>query len=155
MSGGGGQVLVGNGDECRMGGDWQNFRQLGGPPVPPGKKPWLNDWLIDWLIDWMIDWLIDWLIDWFFFLSRFLYEHWNMPSTITLKISTSKIQSELHWHKFFLFYKVLLIFFLYADEYDKCRVGLKLKVGWVMQLMLEFWLSVRLRQPKLLSDNLK
>ena len=37
---GGGQALVQNyGDKCRMGGgNWQNFRRMGGPPVPPGKK---------------------------------------------------------------------------------------------------------------------
>ena len=27
-----------------MGGDWQNFRRMGGPPSPPppGKKPWMQ-----------------------------------------------------------------------------------------------------------------
>ena len=40
--GGGDKSWSKNGDKCRMGGDWQNFRQMGGPPSPPGKKPWLQ-----------------------------------------------------------------------------------------------------------------
>ena len=42
------QTLVGgdkpwskNGDKCRMGGDWQNFRRMRGPPSPAQEnKPW-------------------------------------------------------------------------------------------------------------------
>ena len=37
-SAGGDKPWSKNGDKCRMGGDWQNFRQMGGPPVPPPEK---------------------------------------------------------------------------------------------------------------------
>ena len=41
-AGGGDKPWSKNGDKCRMGGDWQNFRRMGGPPVPPGKNPGLG-----------------------------------------------------------------------------------------------------------------
>ena len=46
-AGGGDKPWSKNGDKCQMGGDWQNFRRMGGerPPMsppPPGKKPWSN-----------------------------------------------------------------------------------------------------------------
>ena len=37
--GGGGQALVHKRGQVSDGGDWQNFRRMGGPPVPPGKNP--------------------------------------------------------------------------------------------------------------------
>ena len=40
-SAGGDKPWSKNGDKCQMGGDWQNFRRMGGDPPspPPGKKP--------------------------------------------------------------------------------------------------------------------
>ena len=39
-SAGGGQALVQKRGQVSDGGDWQNFRWMGGPPSPPpGKKP--------------------------------------------------------------------------------------------------------------------
>ena len=38
-AGGGGQTLVQKWGQVSDGGDWQNFRRMGGPPVPPGQKP--------------------------------------------------------------------------------------------------------------------
>ena len=38
------EVYFFHGDKCQMGGAWQNFRRMGGPPsAPPGKKPWLTN----------------------------------------------------------------------------------------------------------------
>ena len=37
-SAGGDKPRLKNGDKCLMG-DWQNFRRMGEPPVPPGKTP--------------------------------------------------------------------------------------------------------------------
>ena len=35
-----------------MGGDWQNFRRMGGPPSPPpGKKPWAGMDMVSLLYD--------------------------------------------------------------------------------------------------------
>ena len=39
-SAGGDKPWSKNGDKCQMGGggDWQNFRRMGGPPSPPQEK---------------------------------------------------------------------------------------------------------------------
>ena len=40
-SAGGGQALVQKRGQVSDGGDWQNFRRMGGTPSPPRKKPCL------------------------------------------------------------------------------------------------------------------